>query len=283
MKQGAPLEKGKRKAGGNKKTNPSKVALPAQREFSAPSAPLSLGHIDREKLLRGLERFSLEVTSEQLDRLDYFCGMVKDWNTRMNLTNITDPAGMAEKHILDSLLLLWAFPISPGTRMLDVGTGAGFPAVPLLIVCPEARGVLLDSLNKRLVFLQEVQKTLSLPFETLHARAEEAAHQKALRESFDLVTARAVASLEVLVELCLPFVRLGGYFTAMKGASGEQELQEARSIAEKLGGQVEKVLSYSLNEDGENARTIIIFRKIRQTPLDFPRSFAKIQGKREGK
>ena len=243
--------------------------------FEEAAAPLSLGHLDRAQLDLGLKRFSLTLSPAQIDQLDYFCGMVADWNTRMNLTAITDPKGMTQKHLLDSLALLWAFPIPQGAKLLDVGAGAGFPSVPLLIARPDIKGVMLDSLKKRVVFLNAVCRELSLSGYPIHTRAQEAARQPQQREAFDLVTARAVAPMELLSELCLPFVKIGGSFAAMKGAAGQEELTKALPIIKQMGGQVEKVFPYSLTGDGENARYIILIRKVRQTPIEFPRNIGK--------
>lgn len=272
----------KKKAPRPVKKNSPPVIHPARPTFEEAAAPLSLGHLDREELALGLQRFSLALSSEQVDRLDYFCGMVADWNTRMNLTAITDPKGMTQKHLVDSLALLWAYPAPPGSRLMDVGAGAGFPSVPLLIARPDLQGVLLDSLNKRIIFLKAVCQTLSLAGEPVHGRAEDISRQSQWRESFDLVTARAVASMELLSKLCLPFVKIGGCFAAMKGAAGQRELETALPIIEQLGGQVEKAIPYSLTGDQENARWVIIVRKIRQTPGNFPRSTIKQKEKKEG-
>lgn len=272
----------KKKAVCSMKKNTPPVFHSARPTFEEAAAPLSLGHLDREELVSGLQRFSLALSSEQTDQLDYFCGMVADWNRRMNLTAITDPKGMTQKHLLDSLALLWAYPIPSGSRLMDVGAGAGFPSVPLLIARPDLQGVLLDSLNKRILFLKAVCQALSIAGEPVHSRAEEASRQPNWRESFDLVTARAVAPMELLSELCLPFVKIGGCFAAMKGAAGQQELELALPIINQLGGQVEKIVPYSLTGDGENARCVIIVRKIRQTSRDFPRNTAKQKGKKEG-
>ncbi len=235
-----------------------------------------MANIDIPLLRHALARFGLTLEEQTACQLDAFCGLLLEANRHMNLTAVTDPEGMTVKHLLDSLLLLWAAPPEQGAALLDVGSGAGFPAVPLALARPDLRVTLLDSTKKRVEFLADCCQTLRLPATALHARAEEAARRRELRERFDLVTARAVAALPVLSELCLPFVQLGGVFAALKGGAVEEELGQAEAAIRKLGGKVERVARYTLTEDGENARSIVIVRKISQTPTAYPRTFAKI-------
>ena len=188
----------------------------------------------------------------------------------MNLTAITEPEEVAVKHIIDSLLA-YDKKIFPGKLLADVGTGAGFPGIPLKIYCPELKVVLLDSLAKRLKFLQSVIDTLGLEDITcVHLRAEDAGQNKNYREKYDLVTARAVARLSVLSEYCLPLVKQGGYFIALKGSKFKEEISEGRTAVDILGGEIVSADAVKLPglDDG---RAIIRIRKIKKTPVKYPR------------
>lgn len=191
----------------------------------------------------------------------------------MNLTAITDPDEIAVKHFYDSLLLLTAVDLPTGASVVDVGTGAGFPGVVLKIARPDIRLTLLDSLGKRLTFLEALLQELGLSADLVHARAEEAGRGK-LRESFDLVTARAVAALPVLSEYCLPFAGVGGTFVAMKGASAGEELRGSLGAIARLGGDEPELVTKLL--PGGDQRGFIIVRKKTATPSAYPRPSAKI-------
>lgn len=181
------------------------------------------------------------------------------------------------KHFVDSVALLSIFTPDKGAKVIDIGTGAGFPGVPLKIARPDVEITLLDSLNKRLVFLEELLNGLDLSAQLVHARAEEGGRNPALREGFDWAVSRAVANLRLLAEYCLPYVRVGGIFTAMKGPEVEQELLEAQGAIEVLGGTVERVERFSL-PDG-SGRTVVVVRKERPTPTAYPRHGSKIAKK----
>lgn len=202
-----------------------------------------------------------------------YAELLREWNEKMNLTAITEPDEIAVKHFYDSMLLLTVYDIPEGAAVIDVGTGAGFPGVVLKIMRPDIKLTLLDSLNKRLVFLGEVLKELGLEATCLHARAEEAARGN-LRESFDLATARAVAALPVLSEYCLPFVKVGGAFVAMKGPSANEEASAAERAISLLGGKQEGVKEHHL--PGGDVRLFVTVRKISQTPTKYPRPSGKI-------
>lgn len=195
-------------------------------------------------------------------------------NQVMNLTAITDPADVAALHFLDSTALLTLTDFT-GRTVADVGTGAGFPGLPLRIVEPTLRLTLLDAQNKRVDFLREVCADLGLEgVDCVHARAEEFSADH--RESFDLVTSRAVAHLQVLAELCLPLVRVGGCFLAMKSVDSDGELEESRHAIELLGGSVERTVDYGI--PGTDVRHRVIFlKKVRKTEKKYPRPFAKIK------
>lgn len=179
--------------------------------------------IDTVRLMDLCREYGVPLTESQAQQLDLYGQMLVEWNEKINLTAITDPDGMTVKHFLDSLLLTKAIELPQGTSLIDVGTGAGFPSVPVKILRPDVNLTLLDSLNKRLVFLQELCQNLGLEVQYVHARAEDGGKDKKLREKYDFACARAVASLRNLCEYCLPFVKVGGAFIALKGPDWEEE------------------------------------------------------------
>ena len=189
--------------------------------------------IDRDRLRNCAAAYNVSLDEAAAEKLELYARLLVQWNERMNLTAITDPEGILRKHFVDSLTALPHLPAGP-CRLIDVGTGAGFPGVPLAVVRGDLQLTLLDSLNKRLVFLRELCAALELPVTLIHARAEEGGRQPALREQFDVATARAVAALPVLAEYCLPFVKQGGRFIAMKGPEGEAEAAAAAKAAARL-------------------------------------------------
>ena len=232
---------------------------------------------NHQALLENLQTFSVSCTPTQVDQLETYAKLLVEWNQKMNLTAITSPDGIAVLHFADSLSFLSAFPLQGNEKILDIGTGAGFPAIPLKIACPNASFTLMDSLNKRLTFLNEVLSTLSLSATLIHGRAEEQGQDKKMREQFDVVTARAVASLQVLAEYALPFVKVGGHFVAMKGPSCNEELEAAKNAITTLGGKVKKVVPFTLS-DG-SIRHIAIIEKVKNTPATYPRHGSKITKK----
>ncbi len=200
--------------------------------------------------------------------------LLLSYNEVMNLTAITDREEINIKHYLDSVSPL-AFSLIPdGAKLADVGSGAGFPGLPLKIGKRDIKLTAIDSLNKRINFLKTVGEELSLTdFECIHMRAEEAGQDKALRESFDIATARAVAPLSVLSEWCLPLVRVGGAFIALKGPSPEEEIEEAKTAISALGGEIGDV--YAVNLPGDITHSIVYIKKISQTPQKYPRKAGK--------
>ncbi len=226
----------------------------------------------KEQLESGLRALGLET--EGVPSLLRYADMLVETNQVMNLTAITEPSEIASLHFLDSASLL---PLADfhGKTVVDVGTGAGFPGVPLRIVEPSIKLTLLDSLNKRINFLQGVCDELGLQdVACVHGRAEEFASEH--RESYDIATSRAVASLPLLCELCLPLVKPGGYFLAMKSVDADHELQQASRAISILGGRIEKETDYVI--PGTDVRHRLIFiKKIGQTPKKYPRAFAKIK------
>lgn len=206
-----------------------------------------------------------------MDLFDAFTALLLEWNAKFNLTRITDPAEIAVKHYLDSISLLAFVGIGEASRVIDVGTGAGFPGIPLKIICPHIRLTLLDSVRKKLTFIEVVIEHLGLTgVELVHSRAEDLGRQRSYREQFDLVVSRAVASLNVLSELCLPFCRIGGTFAAYKGPAIEAEIEEAKNAIRILGGETKSVHTFLLPHS-DIQRTLVIIAKKRTTPAIYPR------------
>lgn len=231
----------------------------------------------KHRLSELCEKEGLSLSEKQLRQFQRYMELLVEWNQKMNLTAITDPEGVTVKHFYDSLLLLKAVEVPEGASLIDVGTGAGFPGIPVLIARPDIKLTLLDSLNKRLVFLAEVCRELGIQAEIRHARAEEGGRQKELREKFDFATARAVAGMNVLSEYCVPFVKKGGAFIAMKGPDGEEEAKQAACGIGTLGGKTEKIAHFELPDGSQ--RCIVVVRKVRETPDAYPRHGSKISKK----
>ena len=230
-----------------------------------------MNHIMKTALLEGVPALGLALSEETADRLCAFGAAVVEQNAVMNLTAITEPEAVAKLHLLDSLTVLAAEKLA-GKTVIDVGCGAGFPGVPVAIACPEAKVTLLDSLGKRMRWLETVLPSLGVQARCITARAEEAVAEH--REKFDFATSRAVARLNILLELTAPYVRVGGAVLALKGSAARQELEEAKAAVKKLGLKVEKVQDFSI--DGA-LHSVIVLRKIAHTPPQYPRRYAKIK------
>jgi len=226
----------------------------------------------RETLDRGLPLVG--VSPDAIAALEHFSALLAEKNKVMNLTGITEPREVATLHLLDSLSLLPMAELA-GKKLVDVGTGAGFPGVPLAIALPDSHVTLLDSLNKRIDFLRESCMTIGLTnVDCVHGRAEEFAADH--RESYDFAVSRAVASLPVLCELCLPLVKVGGQFLAMKSSHTEEEIAQAKSAIGKLGGRIEEVVDYTIPTTDVTHRVVRI-KKLSPTPRKYPRRFAQIK------
>ena len=209
-----------------------------------------------------------ELSDQQIQRFCLFGDLLLDWNQKLNLTRITDPHEIILKHFIDSMVLSNYI---QGIKVADLGTGAGFPGIPLKILRPELDISLIDSLKKRLDFLDIVISSLELKgTRTIHARAEDFGRDIRYRENFDTVSSRAVARLPILLEYTLPTLKLNGLFLSLKGLQAQEELNESRAALKVLGGNVDSIQNYSLGESAEH-RTIIIVRKIRDTPSAYPR------------
>lgn len=225
----------------------------------------------RETLEQGLPLLGLELPEQQKQTLCDFGRAVVRQNEVMNLTAITEDTQVAKLHLLDSLTVLACADLR-GKRLIDVGCGAGFPGVPLAIACPQAQITLLDSLGKRMKWLEQTLPQLGVTAQCITARAEEAVAQR--REQYDYATSRAVARLNILLELTAPYVKVGGAVLAMKGAAAREELAECKNAIRQLGLKLEQVKEFPI--DG-TAHAVIILRKIAPTPKQYPRRYAKIK------
>lgn len=233
---------------------------------------IGIGFIKKSAAKNGLE-----ITDYQETQLEKYAELLIEWNQKINLTAILEPKEIGVKHFLDSMLIFKNSEIPYSAKVIDVGTGAGFPGVVMKIVRPDIELTLLDGLNKRLVFLSQLCEELGIDAETVHSRAEEAGKNVKYREKYDIATARAVAKLNVLSEYCLPFVKTGGSFIALKGPAAMEEITESGSAVKLLGGGKIKVFSEELENCGK--RIICEIKKISQTPTAYPRISAKISKK----
>ncbi len=213
----------------------------------------------------------LTLPEERIEKLVAFGEAVIRQNEVMNLTAITEPDRVARLHLLDSLSLLTLSDFS-GKRMIDVGCGAGFPGVPVKLACPDVQLTLLDSLGKRMNWLSDILPTLGVEAACITARAEEYVTEQ--RESYDIATSRAVARLNILLELTAPYVKVGGKVLAMKGSAAREELEEAKNAVKKLGLMPEKAVDFPV-DDG--VHTVLVFKKVAPTPAQYPRRYAKIK------
>ena len=215
--------------------------------------------------------YGLNLTEDQISAFNKYYELLYEWNKKINLTAITEPKDVAIKHMVDSLSCFKADLFKENTSLIDIGTGAGFPGLPLKIFYPSLKLTLLDSLNKRVKFLQLVVDELGLKdVEVIHARSEEAARNKKYREKFDLATARAVARLPIICEYCLPFVKDGGTFIALKGRQYEEEATQAQKAIKVLGGEISDIMPVKLPEI-DDKRAVIYIKKVKSTPKTYPR------------
>jgi len=229
--------------------------------------------MSKEAFLSQMEDKLLELkihfSVEQLEQFFEYMNLLIEWNEKMNLTAITEPEEIILKHFIDSITILNK--LEDNAKIVDVGTGAGFPGIPLSIMNPTLKITLVDSLNKRLIFLQEVVNKLNLKnIEIVHARAEEFGQNKKYRESFDFATSRAVANLSTLSEYLIPLVKVNGKVISMKAAEAQQEINDAKKAIEILGGKIEKIEEFNLPQS-DIGRTVIVIKKEKQTPNKYPR------------
>lgn len=222
-----------------------------------------------DRLKKGMEEFSVTLTEEQCRQFIQYYEMLVEKNKVMNLTAITEFDEVIEKHFIDSVSLAREYDLTKKCKILDMGTGAGFPGIPLKIVFPELDITLADSLNKRILFLQEVIDALQLKnIRAIHSRAEELAADKNHRESYDLCVSRAVANLSTLSEYCIPFVKVGGKFVSYKSGECDEEVSAAKRAIAVLGGKLSSVKKFSI---GESGRAFVMIDKIKPTPKQYPR------------
>lgn len=225
-----------------------------------------------------LSECGLSISEETKEKLNIYFETLVEWNEKMNLTALTSPRDVALKHFCDCLKVLSYAKIKEGASVIDVGTGAGFPGLVLKIARPDLKLCLLDSLQKRLIFLEEVCKKAQIEdVRFLHSRAEDGARDATLRESFDYAVSRAVAPMNVLSEYCLPYVKVGGSFLAMKGKEYKEEVSSAQKAIETLGGCISDVHTFKLSDAGQ--RAIVCIQKTEKTPDTYPRTGKKIKTK----
>lgn len=231
----------------------------------------------RASLLQYAGAYGLEVHEAEADRFQTYMELLVERNEKINLTAITEPREIAVKHFLDSILLLKYLDIPRQASLIDVGTGAGFPGIPLKIMRTDINLTLLDGLNKRLVVLQDILQKLGLEAETVHARAEEAGRQPKHRVSYEFATARAVAPLNLLCEYCLPFLKMGGTFAAMKGPDIAEELNAAKNAIQLLGCELREIKEFTL--PGGDGRSLVLITRVKPLNDLYPRHGSKISKK----
>ncbi|MDP4146748.1 MAG: 16S rRNA (guanine(527)-N(7))-methyltransferase RsmG [Bacillota bacterium] len=217
------------------------------------------------------DKEGLSLDEEKYNKFIKYKDMIKEWNEKINLTAITEDEEIIKKHFIDSIKV-YRFPLlKEAKRIIDIGTGGGFPGIPMKIIEPNKEFVLLDSLNKRINFLNEVIKELNLDnISAIHGRAEDYAREKIYREKFDAVVSRAVANMTVLSEFCIPFVKVGGYFVALKGPSIEEELKEAKNAIGTLGGKLDEIIQVDI-EDSDLKHNLVVIKKVKETQQQYPR------------
>ncbi|MDF9867343.1 16S rRNA (guanine527-N7)-methyltransferase [Bacilli bacterium PM5-3] len=230
----------------------------------------------KEQFIDELKKINISLTSYQLEQFDKYFKVLVEWNEKMNLTSITEEEEVYEKHFYDCLLVSQSYDFN-NQKICDVGAGAGFPSVPLKIVYPDLDITIVDSLDKRIKFLNVLSDELNLDnFRAVSQRAEEFAQDN--REAYDLVLARAVARLNILVELCLPLVKVDGYFVALKGKQALEELDEAKLGIEKLGANLISKDKYQLISD-YSTRYMLKYKKVKPTDKKYPRNYSQIKKK----
>lgn len=227
--------------------------------------------MNEEEFLQALKKQEIDLTEKQINQFHIYFNELVEWNEKMNLTAITDEPSVYLKHFYDSITAAFYVDLKGVKTLCDVGAGAGFPSIPLKICFPDLQVTIVDSLNKRIGFLNHLAEKLQLDnVSFVHARAEDFGQNKAYREKFDIVTARAVARLSVLSELCIPLVKKGGIFIAMKGAAAKEELTDAKRPLTVLGAKLKKDYSFLLPVE-KSERNIFVFSKVKSTPGKYPR------------
>lgn len=234
--------------------------------------------MSKESIDVGLKNLDIDIDYDY-KLFDEFYELLVKGNEKTDLTTIIEREDVDIKHFLDSMTAFKIPEFRKEKTLIDIGTGAGFPAIPLKLVNPNLKITLLDGLNKRLIFLEEVIKEMNLEnIRTLHSRGEIAGRDKNHREKYDIAVSRAVSRLNKLVELSLPLVKVGGIFLAMKGVDLKEELEEAQKAMEELGGKIRDVIEFNLTQ-GENGRTLVVIEKVKKTPSKYPRQYGQIKNK----
>lgn len=235
--------------------------------------------MNKDKFIEEVNKLGIELNSEKLNKLDKFYNLLISWNEKINLTTITEEQDVYLKHFYDSLTLIKAIDLTKDLTLLDVGTGAGFPGIVLKIVFPNLKITLLDSLNKRINFLNLVVRELGLKnVKTIHSRAEDGARKPELREKFDVATSRAVANMAVLSEFCMPYVKKGGYFVALKGPAIDEELENGSNAIKILGGELQGIIEISI-EETDLKHNIVEVKKVKNCPKTYPRKAGTVNKK----
>lgn len=232
---------------------------------------------NEEILINGCKLYNIDISKEQINMLLKYMDMLKEWNKKVNLTSIVDDEEIIKKHFLDSISIFNTELIKDNISLVDVGTGAGFPGIPIKIINPTVKVTLIDSLKKRVNFLEEVICELKLKgINAVHGRCEDFANQKDYREQYDIATARAVASLPVLCEYCLPYVKIGGSFIAMKGPSVIEELDVSGNAVKVMGGELKEVIDTNIYGEDLNHKLVVVKKK-KLSPIKYPRKAGKIE------
>ena len=227
-------------------------------------------------MAKAAEDVGLELTTEQYDQFITYMRLLQEWNEKINLTAILEDEEIIKKHFIDSIKAFKRDEFKKNVNMIDVGTGAGFPGIPIAIMNPNINVTLLDSLNKRIKFLDIVISKLGLKnIKTIHSRAEDGARNKKLREKFDIATSRAVANMSVLSEYCLPYVKVGGKFIALKGPAVDQEIEESDVAIKTLGGELEQIFEVKI-EDTDLRHNLVVLKKIKECAKTYPRKAGTI-------
>lgn len=229
-------------------------------------------------LFEEAKKFGINLDELQLSKFEEYKNFLLEYNSHTNLTSITDPKDIAIKHFLDSILVNKFFEVPKNSKVIDVGTGAGFPGVPLKILREDINLTLLDSLNKRIKFLNELCEKIEIKADIIHARAEELSHKENYREKFDVAVSRAVAPLNILCEYCIPYLKTGGYFVSLKGSNFEEEIENSKNALGILGAKIQDVKSFELPEN-KGFRSIVIIKKIKDVSKKYPRSNSQISKK----
>lgn len=233
--------------------------------------------MDREIFEKGLFELKVDINEEKINKFDIYSKLLLEWNEKINLTAITSPEEISIKHFLDSIAPLSVFEIKENAKIIDVGTGAGFPGFPIKIMREDLKFTFMDSLNKRINFLKEISKNIDLKaVEFVHMRAEDGGNNKLYREKFDYAVSRAVANLKVLSEYCIPFLKVGGTFAAFKQYEIDEEIEEAKPIIGSLGGKIKEIKEVKI-PCSDIVRKIVLIEKIKETPKNFPRKANKIK------